>query len=112
MGLPGNPVSVAVTFRRFAWPLLRYIGGAEPHEVSTANAASAIRVPFHDADSKTLHLQWYRLVKLNSQGGLHFVGNQGSGDVAALGHSDGFIEVPAGETSSGNMLFYAWNSVS
>jgi len=118
MGLPGNPVSVAVTFRRFAWPLLRYIGGAEPKGVSgssttsTASITSAIRVPFHDAESKTLHLQWFRLVKLNSEGGLDFVGNQGSGDVAALGHSDGFIEVPAGETCSGNMLFYAWNSVS
>ena len=118
MGLPGNPVSVAVTFRRFAWPLLRYIGGAEPNGVSgasttsTASTTSAIRVPFHDAESKTLHLQWFRLVKLNSEGGLDFVGNQGSGDVAALGHSDGFIEVPAGEKCSGNMLFYAWNSVS
>jgi molybdopterin molybdotransferase len=105
MGLPGNPVSVAVTFRRFAWQLLRRIGGAD------LRGAGAIRVPFLDTDPKTLHLQWFRLVKLDSEGGLVFVGNQGSGDVAALGLSDGFIEVPAGEPSNGNLLFYAWNSV-
>jgi molybdopterin molybdotransferase len=100
MGLPGNPMSVAVTFRRFAWPLLRRLGGfalGGEWERGSAGVRGTLKV----GDGKSLHLHWYRLVQLDSEGYLELVGHQGSGDVVALGRSVGFIEVPAGQATEG-----------
>lgn len=110
MGLPGNPMSVAVTFRRFAWPLLRRLGGFDLGNGWGAGAA-AIRGILNEGDEKTLHLHWYRLVQVKGDGCLELVGHQGSGDVIAMGRSDGFIEVPAGQATAGEFRYFAWDSV-
>ena len=110
MGLPGNPMSVAVTFRRFAWPLLRRLGGfalGGEWERGSAGVRGTLKV----GDGKSLHLHWYRLVQLDSEGYLELVGHQGSGDVVALGRSVGFIEVPAGQATEGAFRYFGWDSV-
>jgi len=102
MGLPGNPVSVAVTFRRFALPLLRHLAGfADPRD-------RQVRVPVQCQDGKTLDLIWYRLVTIDPAGNAKVLANQGSGDVAALGQSHGFVEIPPGCVSDGPFPYYDW----
>ncbi|MCE2785492.1 MAG: molybdopterin molybdotransferase MoeA [Pirellula sp.] len=104
MGLPGNPVSVAVTFRRLGLELLdrmaRRVSGRRKWKLQVAGS-----------DSKTLGLVWYRLVQIQADGTALLLANQGSGDIRSLGLSDGFIEVPPGSLSQGMFAFYDWNTV-
>lgn len=103
MGLPGNPVSVAVTFRRLGLELLdrmaRRVSGRRKWKIQVAGS-----------DSKTLGLVWYRLVQVQADGTALLLANQGSGDIRSLGLSDGFIEVPPGSLSQGMFPFYDWNT--
>jgi molybdenum cofactor synthesis domain-containing protein len=100
MGLPGNPVSVAVTFRRYALMLLETMAGLRSATVPTVQVESQ--------DSKTLDLIWFRLVTLSSHGTAVIASTQGSGDIASLSHSDGFVEIPIGASSNGRWPYYAW----
>ena len=103
MGLPGNPVSVAVTFRRLGLELLdrmaRRVSGRRKWKIQVVGS-----------DSKTLGLVWYRLVQIQADGTALLLANQGSGDIRSLGLSDGFIEVPPGSLSQGMLAFYDWNT--
>jgi molybdopterin molybdotransferase len=103
MGLPGNPVSVAVTFRRLGLELLdrmaRRVSGRRKWKIQVVGS-----------DSKTLGLVWYRLVQIQADGTALLLANQGSGDIRSLGLSDGFIEVPPGSLSQGMFPFYDWNT--
>ena len=103
MGLPGNPVSVAVTFRRLGLELLdrmaRRVSGRRKWKIQVAGS-----------DSKTLGLVWYRLVQIQADGTALLLDNRGSGDIRSLGLSDGFIEVPPGSLSQGMFAFYDWNT--
>ncbi|MFZ4468499.1 MAG: molybdopterin molybdotransferase MoeA [Pirellula sp.] len=103
MGLPGNPVSVAVTFRRLGLELLdrmaRRVSGRRKWKIQVAGS-----------DSKTLGLVWYRLVQIQADGTALLLDNRGSGDIRSLGLSDGFIEVPPGSLSQGIFPFYDWNT--
>lgn len=101
MGLPGNPLSVAVTFRRFALPLLQHMAG-----ITRVSVPLAIEIA--NPDSKTLDLTWFRLVTRDAAGRATLVRSQGSGDIASLGASDGFVEVSPGSPSSGSWPFYDW----
>ncbi|MFM8399720.1 MAG: molybdopterin-binding protein, partial [Pirellula sp.] len=82
LGLPGNPVSVAVTFRRFGLQLLRRMAGF-------SNGTKFMKLELSGGDDKTLHLVWYRLVQLQDDGTVRLLPNQGSGDIRALGDSSG-----------------------
>jgi molybdopterin molybdotransferase len=103
MGLPGNPVSVAVTFRRLGLELLdrmaRRVSGRRKWKIQVVGS-----------DTKTLGLVWYRLVQIQADGTALLLANQGSGDIRSLGLSDGFIEVPPGSLSQGMFPFYDWNT--
>ena len=103
MGLPGNPVSVAVTFRRLGLELLdrmaRRVSGRRKWKIQVVGS-----------DTKTLGLVWYRLVQIQADGTALLLANQGSGDIRSLGLSDGFIEVPPGSLSQGMFAFYDWNT--
>ena len=101
LGLPGNPVSVAVTFRRFGLGLLDRIGGK-------TSAQQFVKTQLANGDHKSLHLVWYRLVVLQPDGTVLLLPNQGSGDVVGMGLSDGFIEVPAGTETQGSFFYYDW----
>ena len=104
MGLPGNPVSVAVTFRRFAYPLLCHVSGQSGLKFSFSAQVQS-------SDEKTLDLVWFRLVTFKEPGIAEILSNQGSGDLAALGRSHGFVEIPSGATSNGSFQFYDWKGL-
>ena len=95
IGLPGNPVSVAVTSRLIALPLLRKLAGILPTE------EPRMRCKLGNADDKTLSLAWYRLVKIGIDSEVNLIGSQSSGDLVSLSLSDGFVEIPLGARGSG-----------
>lgn len=101
LGLPGNPLSVAVTFRRYAMELIRYTGGF-------SRPAPVPLMPLESSDAKTIDLTWFRLVSLSQEGRLSLVTSQGSGDIASLIQSDGFVEIPPNNQAAGMRKFYAW----
>lgn len=101
MGLPGNPLSVAVTFRRFAWVLIQFVAGK-------ATTDLPLKADLQTNDTKTLDLTWFRLVQVTADGKLAIVASQGSGDVASLVHSDGFVEIPPNSLSAGLRTYYPW----
>ena len=101
LGLPGNPLSVAVTFRRYAMEMIRHVAGF-------ARPAPAPLMQLETSDTKTSDLTWFRLVSLRDDGRLSLVSSQGSGDIASLIQSDGFVEIPPNSQASGTRAFYAW----
>jgi molybdopterin molybdotransferase len=102
-GLPGNPVSVLVTARRFALPALRTLAGfAEPRPTPPA---VAIGTP----DAATLRMWWYRLVRLTVAGQAELVPTRGSGDLVSQARADGFVEVPPHTSGPGPWPYYSWN---
>jgi len=101
LGLPGNPLSVAVTFRRFAWDLIRHVSGFSQSEYPP-------KILLETDDTKALELSWFRLVSIQEDGTLRLVSSQGSGDIASLLQSDGFVEIPPNALSAGLRSFYSW----
>ncbi|MCE3016222.1 MAG: molybdopterin molybdotransferase MoeA [Pirellula sp.] len=99
LGLPGNPLSVATTFRRYGLSLLQSIAGIAEQEVAPIEKVQC-------EDEKKLDLLWFRLVKRRSDGVLVVASSQGSGDVASLAKCDGFVEIPPGQSASGEHRFY------
>lgn len=102
LGLPGNPLSVATTFRRYGLSLLQSIGGIAQQEVAPVEKVIC-------NDEKKLDLLWFRLVQRRSDGVLVVASSQGSGDVASLAKCDGFVEIPPGEIASGFRRFYPFS---
>ena len=102
LGLPGNPVSVAVTSRVIGFPLLRKLAGILPLEEPLE------RCELIDADNKTLSLEWYRLVKIDRDSNVRLIGSQGSGDLVSLSLSDGFVQIPMGASGNGPWKVRWW----
>lgn len=102
VGLPGNPVSVAVTSRLVSLPLLRKLAGFSNLE------SPGLLVSVSEPDAKTLTLTWYRLVNVDPAGKVTLCSSQGSGDLVSLGLSQGFIEQPPGQCGSGPWKLTLW----
>lgn len=102
MGLPGNPLSVMTTARRIGAPALRGRAGF----AETVERRPAVTLDHHDG--RTLHLWWYRPVRLIGGGLAELVESKGSGDLVSAARSDGFVEVPPHETGVGPWPFYTW----
>lgn len=100
LALPGNPVSVLVTARRYAVAAIRRRAGL-PMESRTDVTLAA-------ADATTIPLWWHRLVRVDVDGRAHLIDSRGSGDVASLASSDGFLEVPPNTANAGPWPFYSW----
>lgn len=98
-GLPGNPVSTAVTARVIVQPVLEWLVG----KISTRE----LRLPLLNADSRTLPLTWFRLIQLDGHG-VNLVDSNGSGDLVSMAHSDGFAEIPPGCSGSGPWKVWLW----
>ena len=101
-GLPGNPVSVMVTARRFALPIIKYLAGFEDSLISDRD------VMVIDDDVSVLDLIWFRPVKLGRDGSASLVKTKGSGDMIGTACSDGFVEVPPNQKAGGLREFYSW----
>lgn len=102
VGLPGNPVSTTINCRRMAVPLLAKISGQTEWHLKPA------KVELHEAGDKTLPLHWFRLVTLTSDGAAESVISLGSGDLVAMGRSDGFVQLPPHGRGKGPWPFFAW----
>ncbi|MCE9619233.1 MAG: molybdopterin molybdotransferase MoeA [Planctomycetes bacterium] len=106
LGLPGNPVSVMVTARRLAVPMLGKFAGLADSQLAPVKRSVA------NCDDATLSLWWHRLVgeraDANGCGELHLLAGKSSGDIASAATSVGFVEVPPGEQTHGPLPFHAW----
>lgn len=90
-GLPGNPVSVMVTFELFARQIVEALGGAEPERVKSAKAK--LRKEFKTKTGLT------RFLPARLEGGLddpevEVVPWQGSGDMLAAAKANCYLVVP------------------
>jgi molybdopterin molybdotransferase len=93
MGLPGNPVSVFVTFLIFAQPLIRKMQGAIEHAVKRVSVIA-------DFDWPAVQRQEYlrvRLLEKNNQTVAQLFQNQGSGVLSSASWADGLVEVKIGQ---------------
>lgn len=104
LGLPGNPVSATTCARRFAFPLLDRMVGLE----AWRPRPTQVRVTV--SDSKTLPLWWMRPVRITKPGVAEIVAGRGSGDLASLAHSDGFVEIGPNTECNGLADFYPWST--
>jgi molybdopterin molybdotransferase len=90
-GLPGNPVSVMVTFELFARQMVEALGGAEPERVKSAKAK--LRKEFKTKTGLT------RFLPARLEGGLddpevEVVPWQGSADMLAAARANCYLVVP------------------
>jgi len=101
LGLPGNPVSALVTASLLALPALRLRAGVAPSPpAGLVEVRGDVRAP--------ASLHWFPLVHVDSNGGASLVESRGSGDWIAAARSDGFVEIPPGESVRGLRRFYPW----
>ncbi len=103
LGLPGNPVSVLTTARRYALPLARCLAGF-----------SAVDAPFHTVTLDqpivdALALTRFLPVRPHECATVRRLASRGSGDVAAIAASSGFIEIPPFGSGIGPWRFFAWS---
>jgi molybdopterin molybdotransferase len=101
-GLPGNPISAAVTAERLVVPALAGLCGGDLPQPP--------RLLLAEDDGRTLPLWWHRLVSIHADGSARLVPTQGSGDAPSAAASDGFVEVPPGERVGPDrpVPFHAW----
>jgi molybdopterin molybdotransferase len=104
LALPGNPVSVMVTARRLSLVALRQVAGfAEP---DPPPATAVIVKP----DDQVVDLWWHRLVAITAPGSASLVPSRGSGDLVSAARSDGFVEIPPGQSGPGPWPYYPWTA--
>jgi molybdopterin molybdotransferase len=95
VGLPGNPVSSAVTFLLFARAAILALQGAS--RILPASVPVLLGEPFE----KPAALEAYLRVSLRSEGGSEVAtssGGQGSAMMHGLGSADALLVLPAGPT--------------
>ncbi|MBX3227151.1 MAG: molybdopterin molybdotransferase MoeA [Labilithrix sp.] len=92
IGLPGNPASAMVTFALFGCPLLRAMQG-EAHPFPATRRARLTRAHAHDPG----RLELARATVAEGEHGLVVttLGNQASGAVTSMAHSDALVLIPA-----------------
>lgn len=103
MGLPGNPVSVFVTFLIFTRALILKLQGAEDCFVKRVSVIA-------DFDWPEIKRQEYlrvRLVEKDKQTVAKLFSHQGSGVLSSASWADGLVEVMIGdEVKKGDMVSY------
>ncbi len=102
LGLPGNPVSSGINCHRFAIPLLRKIGGCL--DWTDRPATLLLRQP----PRKTIPLHAMLLARACGAGEAELVAAKGSGDLVALGKSDGYVCVDPMQQSTGPWPMFYW----
>lgn len=103
-GLPGNPVSVMTTARRFVIPALRRCSGQR------SGAAPETTIQLDHPDQRTVNLWWYRPVRRLDPGHGELVPTKGSGDPVGAARSDGFVEIPPNGSGPGPWPYYPWQA--
>ncbi|TDG12992.1 molybdopterin molybdotransferase MoeA [Seongchinamella unica] len=93
IGLPGNPTSVFATFCLVARPFLLKLQGARELELPALSAQAAFSVP--RAGARRDHLR-VSLQRSNGRLIARRYGNQSSGVLSSVSHSDALAVIPAG----------------
>lgn len=110
IGLPGNPVSVMITARRTAVPILAHKAGL----IQNIPTTSPTCVTLQSDDNKILDLWHYRPVIFSSaktdtdKPVVELVDNKGSGDFVNIARSNGFIEIPPYQKGPGPWPYWSW----
>lgn len=95
-GLPGNPVSTAVTYHQLVVPALRYLGGEQPYEplVLTAVATKALK-------KQPGRMDFQRGIFSCVQGinQVETAGSQSSGVLSSMSKANCYIRLEAGRAS-------------
>ncbi|MCA9138511.1 MAG: molybdopterin molybdotransferase MoeA [Planctomycetales bacterium] len=102
LGLPGNPVSTTINCHRFLLPMLRHIAGKQ----CWMNDASIVSLKQPPTNAIPLHTM--PLVRMLDNATAELVPAKGSGDLVALGQSDGYVCIPPMTTTTGPWLMYRW----
>ena len=103
IGLPGNPVSALVVWRRFVLPCLAR------HTGCTQSIGARYRVELTEPLNKP-HEKWnYPLVRMGENGQAVMIHSAGSGDISAAAISDGFVETPPFASGCGPFPFIPWS---
>ncbi|PJF39865.1 MAG: hypothetical protein CUN54_07425 [Phototrophicales bacterium] len=92
-GLPGNPVSVMVTFDLFVRPVLLKLAG-KPATVPMVKAATAVAM---DSDGRRSYIR-VKLVKDGDRLIAQTTGTQSSGALMSMVMADGLLIIPEGMT--------------
>jgi molybdopterin molybdotransferase len=105
LGLPGNPVSVMITFLLVGLPLLKSLWGMQP------TLPPAFLVPVFETVRKEKHLRSFPRARLEwRDGGWQAVPfhDQSSNLLTSLAHRDGVLDLPTGitECPAGSMVSY------
>ncbi|CAN5841203.1 molybdopterin molybdotransferase MoeA [soil metagenome] len=105
LGLPGNPLSVLVTARRFALAALARRAGLSTagNPIFTPAAVTLVK-----SDDAALPLWWHRPARLVSPGVAEVIDVRSSGDAIGAALSDGFVEVPPGAVGTGPWPWWGW----
>lgn len=103
LGLPGNPVSVMTTACRIAGPALRHLSGVDRTRAEGCGSLAIV-----NPDALAISMWWSRLVQTTGPGTGQLLPNRGSGDIVAAARSDGFVEIPPGQSGAGPWPFYRW----
>lgn len=90
MGLPGNPVSVFVTFLLFARPLILKMQGMECHHSVFSSIVADFEWP-------SVQRQEYLRVRVEQDGTAKLFPHQGSGVLSSASWADGLVEVQIGQ---------------
>lgn len=104
LSLPGNPVSVLVALLRIVGPVCEHLAGMRTMTLGAGG------VTLTNPSSENSDLWNYPLVRLESPGLASLVETRGSGDIVSAAHSDGFVEIPPGQSGPGPWLLFPWNT--
>jgi molybdopterin molybdotransferase len=102
LGLPGNPVSVLVTARRFALIALRRLAGLAVADLPQAS------VLIDQPDLCNPKLWLYPPVRLTGSGRARVIATKGSGDAVSAAQSDGFVEIAPDSPGQAQRAYFPW----
>lgn len=101
--LPGNPVSVLVTARRYALPVARALAGFSQAELPCE------LVRLFEPPMTAAPVARFLPVRRIAPGFVRALAMRGSGDAAGAAASNGFVEIPAGLSGEGPWNYFDWN---
>ncbi len=101
-GMPGNPLSVLVTVRRLAMIALRKLAGM------TEIDPPAPRVLLRGAATVHPTLRLFPPAVLTPDGSAQILAAHNSGDLISAAQTDGFVEIPPGDSAPAAVSFYPW----
>lgn len=96
-GMPGNPVSSAVTFLLVVRPFLSMLMGQKPERVDWRHRVQKRKVGFEWLKPDTRREEFLRVRESAAGGPLQLFANQSSGVLTSMNWATGLVRVPKGQ---------------